>query len=690
MVSITTPFSDIQNHWARLFITALAQRGIVSGLPNGTYRPDNSLTRAEFATIVANAFGIVSKKRQYVPFVDVPSSFWAAGAIQTAYEKAFISGFPDNTFRSANRITRTEVLVSLVAGLEIATKVKPDLLSTLPQIYQDAVQIPDYGKNHIAIATSAGLVVNFPNLKLLNPNLAATRADVAVIIYQALVYLGKAEKIASNYLVVSPIVTPTPTPTPIPTPTPTPTPIPAGSVKLNHSREFRGVWVASVWNSDWPSKAGLSVAQQKAELTEIITKLQALNFNALIFQVRPEGDALYESQLEPWSGWITGTQGKAPEPFYDPLAFAIAECHKHNIELHAWFNPYRASTSTDPAKTVRPHIAVTNPEAVYLWKTQRWMDPGLKIVQDRAYNVILDVVKRYDIDGVHLDDYFYPYPIEGQSFPDDKTYAAYKASGGTLGLGDWRRDNVNKMIQRLSQGIKVTKPDVKFGISPFGIYRPGQPAGITGLDAYNVLYADSKKWLEQGWIDYIAPQLYWRTDQPQQSYPALLKWWTDVNTKQRHVYAGNNLTEPSNKSRESDEIEKQVKISRSEAGQLSLGNIFFNLSVLTENSQGIADKFQSLLYNKPALPPTMPWHDTTPPPPPTGLVVNNRKLSWEPGDNQPVRSWTLYRQTGDTWTIQRILSAGTTFATVQLAGTYAVCAVDRLANESLGTVITVS
>ncbi|MHC5595369.1 MAG: glycoside hydrolase family 10 protein [Nostoc sp.] len=694
MVSNATTFSDIQNHWARLFITALAQRGIVSGLPNGVYRPDNSLTRAEFATIVTNAFRTVTKKRQYVSFVDVPTNYWAAAAIQTAYEKAFISGFPDNTFRWANRITRIEVLVSLVGGLEIATKVKSDLLSQLPQIYQDSVQIPGYGRNQVAIATSAGLVVSFPNIKLLNPNLAATRADVAVIIYQALVYLGQAEKIASTYLVQPPILTPAPipipTPIPTPTPTPTPTPAPIGSVRVNHSREFRGAWVVSVWNGDWPSKAGLPVAQQKAELIEIITKLQALNFNALIFQVRPEGDTLYESKLEPWSAWITGTQGQAPEPFYDPLAFAIAECHKHNIELHAWFNPYRASTSTDPAKTVRPHIAATNPESVYLWKTQRWMDPGLKVVQDRAYNVILDVVKRYDVDGIHLDDYFYPYPIEGQSFPDDKTYAAYKAAGGTLNLGDWRRDNVNKMVQRLYQGIKATKPDVKFGISPFGIYRPGQPTGITGLDAYNVLYADSKKWLEEGWIDYIAPQLYWRTDQPQQSYPALLKWWTQVNTKQRHVYAGNNLTEPSNKSRESDEIEKQVKISRSQAGQFSLGNIFFNLSVLTENSQGIADKFQSLLYNKPALPPTLSWQNTTPLPAPIGLQVNNRKLSWQPGDNQPVRSWTLYRLSGDTWTIQRILSAGTTFATVQQAGTYAVCAVDRLANESVGTVITVS
>jgi uncharacterized lipoprotein YddW (UPF0748 family) len=317
------------------------------------------------------------------------------------------------------------------------------------------------------------------------------------------------------------------------------------------------------------------------------------------------------------------------------------------------------------------------------------MDPGLKIVQDRAYNVILDVVRRYDIDGVHLDDYFYPYPISGQNFPDSKTYATYKEAGGGLSLGDWRRENVNLMALRLAEGIKAAKPYVKFGISPFGIYRPGQPSGITGLDAYDVLYADSKKWLEQGWIDYIAPQLYWRTDQTQQSYSALLKWWTQVNTKQKHVYAGNNLTEPSNKSRESEEIEKQVIISRSQAGLLSLGNIFFNLGVLMDNSQGIADKFQSLLYNKPALPPILPWHDTTPPVPPIALQYINGKLNWQPGDNQPVRSWALYRQIGDSWVLQRVLSAGTNFATVG-PGTYAVSAVNRLANESLGTAITVS
>jgi uncharacterized lipoprotein YddW (UPF0748 family) len=675
MVTISPPFSDIQNHWARLFITALAQRGIVSGLPGGTYRPDNSLTRAEFAAIISKAFAKVPKVRQYVPFVDVPTNYWAAAAIQTAYETGFLSGFPDKRFRPDNRITRVEVLIALVTGLQISTKVKPDLVATLPQIYQDAVQIPGYARNQIAIATSAGLVASFPNIKLLNPTTAATRADVAVMTYQALVFLGEANKISSTYLVVSP--------------TPIPTPAPVNTIRVSHRREFRGAWVTTVWNSDWPSKAQLSVDQQKAEFIEIVNKLQSLNFNALILQVRPEGDALYSSQLEPWSAWLTGTQGKAPEPFYDPLEFAIAECHKRNIELHAWFNPYRAKTSTKTAPNVRPHIAVTNPEVVYQWGNQLWMEPGAKVVQDRAYNVILDVVRRYDIDGIHLDDYFYPYPIDGKSFPDNKTYADYKANGGTLNLDDWRRENVNQMVLRLSQSIKKTKSHVKFGISPFGIYRPGQPLGIAGLDAYNVLYADSKKWLESGWVDYFSPQLYWRTDQPKQSYSALLKWWTEANIKQRHIYVGNNIGQLDGKAWKSEEIDKQIKITRNLAGDFSLGNIFFSMSSIIENRQGIFDNFKDSLYAKLALVPSMSWQKNTPPSPPKNLEFKSPRLNWEPGDNQPVRSWTLYRQTGDTWTLQRILSAGTNFATVE-PGTYAVCAVDRLANESLGVVITVS
>ncbi|MGH1395335.1 MAG: glycoside hydrolase family 10 protein [Trichormus sp.] len=670
MVSTTARFSDVQNHWARPFIEALAERRILNGYPNGTFRPDNSVTRAEFAAIVAAVFN-VAVKRPYISFRDVPATHWAAGAIKKAYETGFLTGYPNQIFGLNDRIARGDVLVALVSGLDIATRVKPDLLENLPQIYQDATTIPGYGRNAIAIATSTGLVASFPNTKVLNYTIAATRADVAVIVYQALVYLGNAPKINSAYLIVPPRSSS------------------PSTVKVSHQREFRGAWLTTVWNSDWPSKAGLPVAQQQSELVNILQQLQQLNFNALILQVRPEGDALYASAIEPWSAWITGTQGKAPEPFYDPLEFAIAESHKRNIEVHAWFNPYRAKTSIKGTPNVQPHIALTNPDVVYQWGNQLWMDPGSKIVQDRAYNVMMDVVRRYDIDAVHLDDYFYPYPIQGQSFPDDKTYAAYKSRGGNLNLADWRRENVNQMVLRLSQGIKAIKSHVKFGISPFGIYRPGQPPGITGLDAYNVLYADAKKWLEQGWIDYIAPQLYWRIEQTQQSYPALLKWWTEINPQRRHIYTGNNISLLDGKAWKDEEIEKQIKISRNLVKDLSLGNIFFSMSSITENRQGIADKFRSSLYATPAIVPAMSWQNQSPPPPPKELEFKNGRLNWQPGDNQPVRSWTLYRQTGDTWTLQRILSAGTNFATVQ-PGTYAVCAVDRLANESEGVVIRVS
>jgi uncharacterized lipoprotein YddW (UPF0748 family) len=666
MVSTPITFSDIQSHWSKPFIEALAARQILSGYPDGTCRPNSPVTRAEFAAIIASVFS-QPVKREYVPFVDVPQTHWAINAIKKVYETGFLTGYPNRRFGLDDSIARGDALVAMVNGLEIAGKVNLDLVNQLAEIYQDGSLIPYYGINQIALATRAGWVVGYPNKKILNYKTAATRADVAVMVYQVLVYLGKAAKIPSDYIVIPPSKT-------------------SETVKVSHRREFRGAWVASVWNSDWPSKSGLSVEQQKAELVAIIKQLQALNFNALVLQVRPEGDALYASELEPWSAWLTGTQGKAPIPFYDPLEFAIAECHKHNIELHAWFNPYRARANSK-ISPVYPHIAVTNPELVYQWGTQQWMDPGAKIVQDRVYNVIIDVVRRYDLDAIHLDDYFYPYPISGQSFPDHKTYAAYQASGGKLSLENWRRENVNQMVMRLAQGIKATKSHVKFGISPFGIYRSGEPAGIVGLDAYNVLYADSKKWLQQGWIDYIAPQLYWRTDQTKQSYEVLLKWWTEINIKQRHVYAGNNLGQLDGKDWKNSEIAKQIEMSRNLASNFSLGNIFFSMSSIQENRQGISDQFKSD-YSKPALVPSMLWQNPTTPPPPQNLKFIDGKLNWEPGNDQPVRSWTMYVQNSNNWIIHRILSAGTTFATVT-PGTYAVCAVDRLGNESEGVIITV-
>jgi uncharacterized lipoprotein YddW (UPF0748 family) len=456
-------------------------------------------------------------------------------------------------------------------------------------------------------------------------------------------------------------------------------------VSLEHQREFRGTWVASVANIDWPSSPDLTVDQQKAELLQILDRMQSLNMNALILQVRPAGDAFYASELEPWSYWLTGQQGKAPVPFYDPLEFAIEESHKRNIELHAWLNPYRAQNASNYPLAAN-NMAQLYPEYAYQYGDLIWMDPGAKVVQDQTYNVIMDVVRRYDVDGIHFDDYFYPYPKPGISFPDYSTYDAYQRSGGTLSLADWRRQNVNQMIERLWQGIKSEKPDVKFGISPFGIYRPQKAPGIVGLDQYDSLYADVKLWLDKGWLDYLAPQLYWRIDPPQQSYPVLLKWWSENNPFRRHIYAGNFLSKLDGTSWPISEFERQVEISRKEADKLSLGNIFFSAKVIKENWLGFNERLRSNLYSQPALPPRMPWLDATPPEPPTGIQVSYGKISWNPAQSNEIRSWTLYQQRGNDWQLVKILNSNINSVSVT-PGTYALCAVDKMANESAGLVI---
>ncbi|NET57855.1 MAG: family 10 glycosylhydrolase [Symploca sp. SIO2E6] len=460
-------------------------------------------------------------------------------------------------------------------------------------------------------------------------------------------------------------------------------------------REFRGVWVASVHNIDWPSQRGLPVAQQKTELLNILNRMQELNLNALVLQVRPNGDAFYNSSNEPWSGWLTGKQGTPPQPYYDPLAFAIAESHKRNIELHAWFNPYRAQIGNKDGSFASNHMAVKYPQYAYPYGNTVWMDPGAKVIQDQTFNTIMDVVRRYDIDAIHFDDYFYPYPQKDVDFPDAQTYSAYQVSGGTLSLSDWRRQNVNDLVERLYQSIHAEKPYVKFGISPFGIYRPGDPPEIKGFDQYEGLYADVKLWLEKGWVDYLVPQLYWRIDPPAQSYPVLLNWWLQNNPQQRHIYAGNALYKLSQPDWSVSELVRQVKISRQPesespqpANQFSLGNIFFSMKAFRDNVKGINDVFKSSVYPTPALPPAMPWLDDQPPAPPTGVQVNSGVISWFPDNSGDVRSWALYRQTGNQWGLVQVLNSATTTAKVP-SGTYALRAVDRLANESVEEVVTV-
>ncbi len=372
-------------------------------------------------------------------------------------------------------------------------------------------------------------------------------------------------------------------------------------------REFRAAWVATVANIDWPSKKGLSTADQKAEMLRILDTAVALKLNAIVFQVRPACDAIYDSKLEPWTEYLTGEQGRAPNPYYDPLEFAVEEAHKRGLELHCWFNPYRASLQSQSPLS-KTHIGKTHPEIVRQYSHFLWLDPGEPLVQKHSLAVIRDVVKRYDIDGVHIDDYFYPYPEGGQDFPDSASYQRYVDQGGSLGKADWRRDNVNQFVHNLYTTIKSVKPWVKFGISPFGIYRPGNPASIkAGLDQYAELYADAKMWLNEGWCDYFSPQLYWPIAQKAQSYPVLLDWWISQNFKGRHIWPGiytGRVGTDEGKTWNRKEILDQIALTRTRSG--ATGEVHFSMKVFLRNAQGINEALSNGLYADRALVPASP------------------------------------------------------------------------------------
>ncbi|MEM7388170.1 MAG: family 10 glycosylhydrolase [Verrucomicrobiota bacterium] len=343
-------------------------------------------------------------------------------------------------------------------------------------------------------------------------------------------------------------------------------------------REFRGAWIATVHNIDWPSKPGLSASRQKAELIAILDHARSLHLNAIILQVRPACDALYASSREPWSPFLTGRMGRPPSPYYDPLSFAVFAAHERGLELHAWFNPFRALASSR-TKVSPNHVTRTHPAAIRAFQNQRWLDPGDPWVHDHSIGVIIDVVQRYDIDGVHIDDYFYPYPIRKNGvkldipFRDGSTFARH---GKGMKRDEWRRRNINTFIQRLYRGIKSQKPHVKFGVSPFGIWRPQQPPGIEAqLDAYAEIYADSRKWFREGTLDYFTPQLYWRIDPPAQSFGSLVGWWAKQNQSGRHLWPGiatsriNSTVDPG---RPASEILNQIALTRKTLGRFGHGH----------------------------------------------------------------------------------------------------------------------
>jgi uncharacterized lipoprotein YddW (UPF0748 family) len=387
-------------------------------------------------------------------------------------------------------------------------------------------------------------------------------------------------------------------------------------------REFRGVWVATVANIDWPSKPGLPADKQKAELVAILDKAVELRLNAVVFQVRPMADALYESKLEPWSEYLTGTIGKGPG--YDPLAFAVEEAHKRGLELHAWFNPYRARHPSAKSEAPKDHITKSRPDLAKPYGTHSWMNPTHADVQNHSLAVILDVVKRYDVDGIHIDDYFYPYKEKDKDkqiipFPDDDTWDAYQKAGGKLARDDWRRDAVNAFVKRMYTETKKAKPWVKVGISPFGIWRPGHPQGIAGLDQFAELYADAKLWFNEGWVDYFTPQLYWPIAQEKQSFPKLLEWWAGENTKKRHLWPGlyTSRVGASEKTWEAKEVADQIAITRK---RKDAGVVHFSMKALMRNTGGIADELKKV-YAEPALVPETPWLAEGKPPAKPEFVV---------------------------------------------------------------------
>ena len=476
-------------------------------------------------------------------------------------------------------------------------------------------------------------------------------------------------------------------------------------------REFRAMWIATVANIDWPSRIGLSTAEQQQEIRKIVATAKRLKMNALILQVRPAADALYMSPIEPWSEYLSGVQGQAPQPFYDPLALWISEAHASGLELHAWFNPYRARHSAAKSLPAANHLINTRPDLVKTYGEQGWIDPGEADAAKRLMDVVRDVVRRYDVDGIHIDDYFYPYPIKPAAdqpdvdFPDEPSWKRYVASGGKLARANWRRDNINRLVQSMNAAVHTEKAWVKFGISPFGLPRADRrPEGITGFSQYDKLFADVELWWQQGWLDYLAPQLYWPIAQTAQSFPVLLDYWSRSNAKKRHLWPGlfTSKIEESEASWKPDEIRQQIGLLRKDAG--TSGHIHFSAVALTQNRRGIADGLAQQLYLTDALVPVTPW-----------LRLNNVPLIAAPtatlrcdlnGDARaPARCridvanaikteglvWAVWAKYGTAWQFS-VATSGTTFLPEQFAGQtlrqVVMSRVDRYGVESARSLLT--
>jgi len=404
--------------------------------------------------------------------------------------------------------------------------------------------------------------------------------------------------------------------------------------------ELRGVWITTVNNIDWPSRRALSTEMQQKEYRDLLDKFKKHNFNAVLTQIRPAADALYESSYELWSEVLSGKQGTPPEPYYDPTAWMIQECKKRNLEFHAWVNPFRAVSSTAFSNIHPEHITRRRPEWFFRYGDRIYFNPGIPDVREYLVKVILEIVRKYDIDGLHFDDYFYPYKITGERINDDDTFDKYGKN--FTNIEDWRRNNIDLFIQAISDSLRAIKPKVKFGISPAGGWRNksqdarGSDTRV-GQPSYDHVYADTRKWLELGWLDYITPQIYWSTQSKYAPYEVMIDWW-NKNAFQRHIYGGQAVFKIASPEEEStwhqpSELFRQIKLNR--LYKNVKGSMFFSAKHLLRNPLKIMDSLEQKYYKYPAIVPAMPWKDSIAPLPPDSLKAtvveeNNVVLKWKP------------------------------------------------------------
>lgn len=466
-------------------------------------------------------------------------------------------------------------------------------------------------------------------------------------------------------------------------------------------REFRGVWVATVANIDWPTSRTADVATQRAEMNAILDAVRAANFNAVIFQARPCCDAMYESEIEPWSEFLTGESGKAPgtgKHEFDPLKEWTDGAHARGLELHAWINPFRARHFDEKKPAAKTHISITKPGLVKAYDRYLWLDPGELESREHTMRVVRDILTRYDIDGIHIDDYFYPYPKGADPFPDDPSWKKYQDGGGKLARDDWRRDNINGFVKDLYETTKVTKRRVKVGISPFGIWKPDFPAGVKGMDSTVKLFADARLWLREGWMDYCSPQLYWTIDSPNQPFVPLLKWWEGENVKHRAMWPGLYTSkllpaemEKGAGSWSAAEIVRQVEAVRAGVPG-SPGVVHFSAKAITGDAGGVRTALVQGPYAGRRLTPAMPWLGAERLAAPALRVkqehgsegYSNAAASWTPAEGASssgaIAGWSIAVRAGGEWTLTTAPAAERDFTASWNVDAVSLRAVDRCGN----------